>query len=1355
VDDNGVNLATGKVILTDPAVSIGGAGSGLSHSRTLLDGGWRHEYLITAKLNAGVMTVSFRGRSYTFTVSGSTYTSNDGSGATLVPTANGYTFTNPDGDIVGFTNYIGASVTAYATSVAYASGERLTLTYKNYTTFTPFFNIMWMRLQSVQSTQGYMLKYEYQNNGLPTSDPTGWTALKTVRAINSTVDYCDPAADSCASLSQAWPALSYARVVVGSNTQESVTDLGGQTTQFTFDGSSRIIGVKSPARASDNITYTYDANGRVATAVRDGVQTTYTWTLSGANLTSVISDASGVRRTVVADTSKGVILSDKDALNFTTTFSFDTAGRLTETNLPDGQKIQLTYDLRSNITVRKLVSKTPGTPADITQSWAYPTTCSNLIICNRPTSYTDALGNVTSYTYDATHGGTLTVTSPAVAGGQPQVRYGYSPLYAWYKNSAGALVQAPTPVYKLTSISACNTNTSCVGTADETKQTVSYQAGSAAVGSNLRPVNSTIASGNNGVTSTSVFTYDNVGNQLTVDGPLAGTADTTRTRYDAVRRVVGVVGPDPDGASWLPHRAVRYTYNADGQVTLSEVGAVAGQLDAQWPGFVSYQQVASTYDSNARKTKEVLQDSAGAFQVTQMSYDARGRLDCTALRMNSATWGSLPGACTAATAGAAGPDRITRTNYNVADQVTSVQVAVGTADQATERTLTYTPNGQVATVADGENNLTTYEYDGHSRLVKTRFPVATKGANASSNTDYEQLTLDANGNVTSRRMRDNTSIGFTYDALNRVTVKTLPAAEGSVFYSYDLQGRLKTAYQAWDTITFNYDALGRQTSVSNFLGTTSYQYDNAGRRTRLTWPDGFFVTYDYLVTGDLRGILENGVTTLAIMEYDVLGRRTQLLRGNGANTNYSYDGASRLSQLVQDPTGTAQDLTLGFSYNPASQIATNTRSNDTYAWTAHYNVTRPYTANGLNQYTLSGSVTPTYDGRGNLTSAGGPTFGYTQENRLATISGLGALTYDPIGRLVISSAQYATSFGYDGADMIGEYNASNQLLRRYVHGPGSDEPLVWYEGSGTTDKRFLLADERGSIISVTNSAGASIATNSYDEYGIPGANNLGRFQYTGQAWLPEFGLYHYKARAYSPTLGRFLQKDPIGYGDGMNMYAYTGGDPVNGRDPTGLSNCPAGTPSDTICVTAPKPSSPSQPSYGINGQISLTSELKSVFNAIGKAAKSAFCSVSKIFGGCKKKKSGNKVELYDISKATLTQNYFFGSGATVCLSSSQFSEALSQFTARPEKFSRDDGTYARGGDAYGKPLGYALGGFTMIYAPNDSPIGLEDEYDFNKMEYGVRDGRDSWVYPRENTTRSVGYIGSIVGAKDFRIKFPC
>jgi RHS repeat-associated protein len=264
-----------------------------------------------------------------------------------------------------------------------------------------------------------------------------------------------------------------------------------------------------------------------------------------------------------------------------------------------------------------------------------------------------------------------------------------------------------------------------------------------------------------------------------------------------------------------------------------------------------------------------------------------------------------------------------------------------------------------------------------------------------------------------------------------------------------------------------------------------------------------------------------------------------------ASYRYRNHNQNAAHRVLSDEPSSSSLLEPATTHSLAGSWVATTRSNDAFAWTASVDVDRSYVANGLNQYTAAGAASFSYDGQGNLTGDGVNSYAYDIENRLVGASGAhsAALRYDPLGRLYeVSGPAGLTRFLNDGDALVGEYDASGTLLRRYVHGADSaaDDPIAWYEGPGfaATNERQLRPDWHASIVLVADSAGAVLGVNRYDEYGIPQSGNIGRFQYTGQAWLAELGMSYYKARFYSPTLGRFLQTDPIGYKDQVRASAH-------------------------------------------------------------------------------------------------------------------------------------------------------------------------------------------------------------------------
>ncbi|KAK0341984.1 hypothetical protein LTR94_024141, partial [Friedmanniomyces endolithicus] len=1159
---------------TDVVIGTPGQG-GIAFGRSYVNGGWRDNLAGTIAVSGSTHIVSYGGNSESFTQSGSNYVPNSNNGSTLTRSGNIFTFTGSDGTFATYSTVYNGSTSPYSAngaaimSLTSPNGERLDYHW-NGTTYCTMYGsggiggigvdpgdgggsmecVAWsnlVRLEAVRNNRGYQIKLLYAQDSTPTDLPSaanGWLRRTGVMGVNLAVDSCHVGAGACASLTRTWPSMTYSSSDFG-GTITSATDQSGRTTTYTY-GSGGLATVRLPGSSVDDVAINY-ASGKVANVTTANGTWNYAYADSGTTRTTTASGPLNQQIVATSNLSIGRATSVAQALSSgvtaTTSYMYDGQRRLQRVTQPEGDYAQLTYDARGNVTQTLFVPKSGSGLSNIATYASYPSSCTNPKTCNQPITTTDARGGVTNYAYDSGHGGVTTITAPAPTAGatRPETRISYAAQTAYFKpNPSSGIAAATSSVVLPTATSACSVGAAaaCVGTANESRTVFTY--GSAGVANNLLATLVTNRDGTGSLSASTAMTYTPDGDVASVDGPLSGTADTTYYRYDTARRQVGVISPDPDGGGGLLRRAQRITYNARGAASMVEAGTVNGIGDGDWSSFSSLQQSASTFDSYGRPTQQRFQSGGTTHSLVQVSYDAAGRQDCVTTRMNPAFFGSPEGAaCSLGAQGAFGPDRINRYGYDWAGRLASTTAGVGTGSTIQE-SVAYSLNSKPISLTDGKGNISTIAYDGFDRQYRMYYPDAS-GVGTSS-PDYEEYGYNASGQVISYRNRAGELINAGYDALGRQT-----SLGGSTIadrtFSYDLLSRpTGSAFTGGGAgTTKSWNALGRQTRESqNGVGEFIYGYDLAGRRTSMQWPDGFWVAYDYNLANELTAVRENGATnwSLSWFGYDNLGRRTARGDANGSMTTWGYDGASRLTSLTHDLAGTAHDQALNFTYNPAGQIASRTMSNLAYAYSPAVGSTS-YVNNGKNQITAVGSSAVTTDARGNITQIGSTNTqtynGASQLTATNTTSGWLGMEYDPDGRLfqTVTGSGSSVRFAYLGAQVIGEYNTSGGMLRRYVPGVGLDSVITAYEGSGY-DRRWLMADERGSVVSLTNGSANALAINTYDEYGQPGSSNSGRFQYTGQMWLPEAQLYHYRARSYAPGLGRFMQADPIGYGDGLN-----------------------------------------------------------------------------------------------------------------------------------------------------------------------------------------------------------------------------
>ena len=1214
IDANGVNLADGKFVLPGANVSIGTSSSGLQ--RTVEEGGSDNyaNYGNIAPSGSNLMlTVSYAGVTYEFVVG--TYNSNTGGVVFNQSTfqalgAPGTSITCASGASGPCTLYLGdGTKVVYTTalhgptgdwgvmqSATLPSGEVINETY-----YTPG-NGTAAAVKAVTSSKGWMLWFTVDSS----------YRVSQVTALNTSQTWCDPNGTSCSpgsSYPYATDTISGTTHTIAQNGTTLVTysssgstttltsPLGVTTTVTTNTNTGQVTSV-TRGGSTWNYTYSTDGAGSLTTTVKEPNLNSYSTQVSSLGQVIAITDEAGrVQKYTYYPLVNGTPGGYSGALYQSISPDVTMSG-----TTPTGGYTIYTYNSAGMPASSTTYPKGGGTPIVVSETYAGPA-CnggSNNAVCNKPTSSTDANGVVTYYSYDS-YGDLLTATLPAQSNGvQPETAYTYSPITPYiYTSSSGTTAQAPVMV--LTQTASCMTSawngSGCTGgTADERKTAVAYNT------SNVLSISTTMSLGDGSLPQTITTTYNNNGWVLTTQGVQQAAADEGYTFYDALGRQIGTVGVDPDGTGPRHRQATATYYDSDGHVKEVDSGIVGtgtstaysggdpvtrnSQAYSDWTAMTSTSSLVqgrnvNEFDSYGRPliAAHYIGNATTPVSATQRSYDTEQRVQCEAVRLNSTDYASdfsnlkSLGACALGTTGSDGShDRITAYTYDKLSKITNTVSAYATPSARSDFTQLYddlstTSTGTLTYAEDADGNRTSYFYDLFDRLIETCMPLPT-ATHTSSTTDCAQTVYrttsvtgaSQEGTLTDHLiLRDGTTNSLHYDLLGRVS--SISGGESQTL-TYDNFNEVLThstsTLGTTGTETFIFNALGWLKSDAQPNGTIQYAYDAFGRRHQMTYPGGYYLVYNYDVADEMTALLENGSTQLAGFNYDDYGHRNSLTRANGVTTTYGYDSNLRIGTLTQGSSGAGFYNQVTYGYNAANQIVSKAATNSSYNYVPGSN-TSLYGIDDQNRITaVNSGAAFTYDGRGNLTGDGsGSIYTYNVDNLLISAQQSGVtstLTYDPSNRLYqIAKNGSTTQFLYDGSDLLMEWNGSGSLQKLYVHGPGDDEPLVSYDYTNGAAKTYLHSDDNGSITLQTNSSGATtVPINTYNEYGLQGGNNSGRFQYTGQEWLTEVGMYYYKARLYNPAIGRFLQTDPIGYTDGMNWYNYVHGDPVNEKDSTGL-----------------------------------------------------------------------------------------------------------------------------------------------------------------------------------------------------------
>ncbi len=415
--------------------------------------------------------------------------------------------------------------------------------------------------------------------------------------------------------------------------------------------------------------------------------------------------------------------------------------------------------------------------------------------------------------------------------------------------------------------------------------------------------------------------------------------------------------------------------------------------------------------------------------------------------------------------------------------------------------------------------------------------------------------------------RGTTSLG--YDTAGRVWTVTAPDL-GMLTYAYD--GFLQTG-ESWSgtvsgAVGWTYDNDFRVSSTSVNGSAVSYQYD---ADSLLTGAGALSIGRE-AGTGRISGTTLGSVATS--QGYNEYGELVSFSAGSA----YSYSLSRDLAGRIVGKTETVQGATdsYAYGYDAGGRLATVTKNG---LQTASY----VYDQNGnrLSKSAAAGTETGSYDDQDRMYAYGAAAYAYRPNGELATKTVGGQTTlydYDAFGNLRGVQLPNGTVIEYivDGQNRRIGKKVNGVLVEDFLY-EGQLRPVAWLDGTGAVKARFvygtrvnvpeymvvgastyrILTDHLGSPrLVIDTSSGAVAQRIDYDEWGVVTYDSAPGFQpfgFAGGLYDRDTGLVRFGQRDYDPSMGRWRNKDPIGFnGRDANLYVYVANDPLNWIDPDGL-----------------------------------------------------------------------------------------------------------------------------------------------------------------------------------------------------------